>query len=234
MRPIMKRVLKKNHRHLLIFTISMLMIWLFTVIRSEWRPEMHFWNKAFGDAGFIFIILVLFIGAAARLFPFIGGALPWQREIGIWSIIFTLIHVYIVYDGWGEGSLAELFGYTFHRWREQWVLTDPGFALANILGLAALFYGLVLLSTSNRLSVRLLTRNSWKYLQRRSVHFLYILAGIHTAYFLYFHFTAFPRQPPPPNFFSVAFPAMIVFLSIMQSAAFCKVVLTGRKFIDEE
>lgn len=197
-------------------------------MRSEWLLEMHFWNKAFGDVGLILIMVALFIGAAARLFSFMGRAMTWQKEIGIWAMIFTLIHVYIVFDGWVEWRLSELFGYTLHKRTGQWILTDPGFALANIIGLIALFYGLVLLVTSNRLSVCLLIHRSWKYLQQRSVHFLYLLAGIHTAYFLYFYFMAFPRQPPPSNFFRLVFPVTIVLLSTVQTAAFCKEVLKDR------
>jgi len=179
----MKRIFEKcvsneAPRHLLIFIISTLMVWWFMALRSEWLPEMHFQNKAFGDLGLIFIVLVLFMGAAARLFPFMGRALSWRKELGIWAMILALIHVYIVIDGWVEWRIAELFGYAFYKGRSRWILTDPGFGMANTLGVIALFYGLALLLSSNRFSLHLLAYNSWRYLQQRSAHFLYLLAKI--------------------------------------------------------
>ena len=212
-----------------VFIIAKLTALYFISLRSDWLPAMHYKNKAFGDVALILIMISLFIGSAARLFPFMNRYKSWLKEIGIVAIILSLIHVYIVLKGWIEWDFAELFGYALNSRTNQYVLTDPGFALANIVGIIALLYGLVLLLTSNNSSVRFLTYDSWKYLQQRSVHILYLFAAIHTAYFLYFYFFAFPRKPPPPNFFIYLFPALFICLSAIQAAAFCKQVLINRR-----
>ena len=198
-------------------------------LRHHWLPEMHYQNKAFGDVSLIVIVLILFVAAAARLFPALKKCLPWRKEMGIWAIVLSLIHVYIVFDGWIEWKFKELFGYILHQQTSRWVFADPGFALANIVGFLALFYGLALLITSNRLSVRLLTQTAWRHLHQRSAHFLYLLTAIHTAYFLYLYYFSFPKNPPPSNFFQTLFPVLIALLTVIQGAAFLKTVATARR-----
>lgn len=229
----MKRILEivlhhKLHRHFLIIVISALVYWWFISSRPMWLPEMHIQNKAFGDISLILIVLILCMGAVSRFYQPVKRLLPWQQELGIWAMMLALIHIYIVIDGWVEWRFQELFGFAFYQKWNRWLLTDPGFALANIIGILALVYGIALLITSNRLSVRILTYSSWKYLQQLSVYFLYILTSIHTAYFLYFYFVSFPKQPPPPNFFKTVFPILIAMLSTAQLAAFIKTVCLNR------
>jgi sulfoxide reductase heme-binding subunit YedZ len=220
-------------RHLTAVIVSLLMVLLFMALRPGWSPPMHVQNKAFADASLILIVVVLFMGACARLRPSLRKWLTWQREFGIWAMVLALVHVYIVFVGWSEGSVSlsigELFGFRIHSGAGQWVFADAGISIANVVGLLALIYGLALLVTSNDLSVRLLTLPSWRYLHQRAVELLYVLVVVHTAYFLYFYYQTFPKSPPPSNFFRIVFPVLIVGLIALRAAAFVKTVRYNRR-----
>ena len=94
-----------------------------------------------------------------------------------------------------------------------------GFSLANIVGIIALAYGLVLALTSNNKIQVALGQSAWKFIQR-GTYVLWALAVLHTTYFLYLHFQTFHRAPPEPNILQWPFAGLVVVVLGLQTAAF--------------
>ena len=95
---------------------------------------------------------------------------------------------------------------------------DQGFGLANLIGVLALLYGLVLAITSNDRSMRVLGSAVWKFVQQ-GTYVLWALIVVHTAYFLFMHFLDYHRQTPEPNWFQWPFVGLVLFVLTLQIAA---------------
>ena len=82
---------------------------------------------------------------------------------------------------------------------------EPGFGLANLVGIVALTLAVVLAATSSDRALRRLGRPAWNWLHRLSQTVL-ILALLHGGYFLFIHFTAsFHKVPPGMDWFRLPF-----------------------------
>ena len=207
-------------RYAIVGVVAGLLVALFWATRQDW-DQMHAQNRAFAEASFVLAVATLSIGPLARLWPAAAPLIVWRREVGNWTMFTALGHVWVVLSGWVQWDLTRLF-FSFNLFKRDWAL-DQGFALGNLLGLAALAYGFVLLATSNDASVRLLGSSGWKFLQQ-SVYVLYWLIVMHTAYFLFFHFVTFHRPAPPPNWFRLPFLTLTTLLLALQAAAFLATV----------
>ncbi len=205
-------------RHVTVILVAAAGSWFFLDSRVEWSA-MHRWNRAFGDMAIVLIAAAMAIGPLSRLWSGLNGFVPWRRECGIYAVVLSVIHTAIILDGWVEWNLIRLFGYEFHPIRQTYVMVQHGFALANVLGIVALLYGLVLASTSNDLSQRVLRGSTWKFVQR-GAYVLWILVLLHTGYFLYLHFQSFHRQLPAPNWAQVPFLLLIFAVAMLQTLAF--------------
>lgn len=215
----------KTKRHLIVITVTAILTLILKSIREAdgWDLAMHTWNKALGDLSILYIMTTLAIGASAKIKPSLKSFSHWARPIGIWSIALALGHILIVVGGWDDWNVLMLLGFSIVS-SGTLEFTMPGFSFANITGLIAAFYGLALLSTSNDFSVNKLGYRSWKYLQQRCVYSLYILAALHTFYFLSFFYYSYGRQTPPPNFFITLFPILVIMLFITHCFSFFKVI----------
>ena len=212
------RVLKDwKFRHVGALALAALLVWGFGALRPEWSP-MHRWNRAFGDASLIMVALVMLLGPLSRLWRRASGTLVWRRELGVWGFVAGLVHAGFILVGWVELEWQRLFGLAFHPQLLQYVMFDKGFGLANVIGILALIYGLVLTLSSNDLSQRWLGMSVWKYLQQ-GAYILWALILAHTAYFLYMHFLDFHRQTPEPNQMQWPFVGLVLFVFAMQSVA---------------
>ena len=99
---------------------------------------------------------------------------------------------------------------------------EPGFGLANLIGIVALTLALVLAATSSDRALRRLGRTAWMWLHRLSQTVL-ILALLHGGYFLFIHFTlSFHKNPPPPDWFRVPFLATGLCVVALETWAFLK------------
>lgn len=205
-------------RHLGVLVLAALVVYLFLLARSQWSP-MHQWNRAFGDASLILVAFAMAIGPVARFLRSARPLLPWRRELGIWGVVLGLVHTAIILGGWVTWDLIRLFGFEFHPSLERYVMVQQGFGLANVIGIAALIYGLALALTSNNFSQRWLGGSVWKFLQQ-STYVLWALIVIHTFYFMFMHFLDFHRQTPEPNLFRWPFVGIVVAILAFQSAAF--------------
>jgi len=203
-------------RHLFLGSVSAFIIPLFHLTRSDLEP-MHSWNRAFADLSFIFLLILLFLGALGRLEIRFKPLSEWKRALGIWSFLLSIPHVIIFLDGWIEWDLRLLF-YNYYPTYNHWAFYH-GFGLGNGLGIIALFYGVKLAAISNDFSQRILGNSSWNYLQQSTSTF-YMLVLIHTAYFLYFHFSTLQRPNPPRSWFNVFFLLSISILFVFRLYVF--------------
>ncbi|MEQ8357643.1 MAG: ferric reductase-like transmembrane domain-containing protein [Kiloniellaceae bacterium] len=176
----------------------------------------------------VMLSLAMAAGPAARLWSSARRWLPWRRELGVWGTLLAVIHTLIILDGWVQWELARLFGYEFHPLLDQYVMLQHGFGLANIVGIAALLYGIVLASSSNDRSQNLLGGAVWKFLQQ-SAYVFWALIVVHTAYFLYLHFQDFHRQTPDPNWLQMPFAVLVTLVAGLQAVAFWKTWRTKRR-----
>lgn len=207
-------------RHLVVVLAAGLATYLFLESRASWS-EMHRWNRAVGDTGIVLIGLSIAIGPLSRLWMRFRVALPWRRETGIYGVLLAVAHTIIILAGWIEWDLIQLFGYIAHPQTGQYVMLLHGFGLANVIGIIALLYGIILALTSNDWSQRKLSGSVWKFLQQ-GVYVLWMLIVIHTAYFLYLHFQDFHRQVPEPNWLQLPFAVFVGLVTLLQFAAFVK------------
>lgn len=151
-------------RHLASLALAALLVWAFAVLRTD-LSEMHQWNRAFGDASLVMIAVVMALGPFSRLWRRATGALTWRRELGIWGFLAGLVHAGFILFGWVDLEWQRLFGFEFHPQLLRYVMFDKGFGLANVIGILALIYSLVLALTSNDVSQRWLGMSFWKHIQ---------------------------------------------------------------------
>jgi len=216
-------------RQLAVGLFAALLVYLFWISRSTWSPEMRFW-RAVGDSGFILLVLTLSLGSLSVLFPkFFIPLKSWRRELGIWTALTVLLHTFLIFKGWFSWDLMSMLGYEYIPELERYARLEPGFGLANLLGLVALFFLLLLLATSTAKAVSYLGSRAWKYLHS-SVNIIFYLVVLHVAYFMFIHFSpSFHRPTPPPNWFRYPFLAIAVTVMLLQASAYIKTVMKFRK-----
>lgn len=210
-------------RHLLVAALSGGLFFIFWQSRPEWSADMRLW-RTFGDTAFVLLAAALAIGPLAKLRLELHSLLPWRREIGIWFALTALTHALLILNGWARWNVLRFLGYEFIPQLGYMARMEPGFGLANLMGLTAVLMALALMATSSDRAVNWLGMSSWKWLHS-GAYTIFWLVTLHTAYFLFLHYTAsFHKQPPDPNWFR--FPALVISLSVvgLQAAAFIKTV----------
>ncbi len=215
-------------RHFVVLLFAVLGVYLFLEMRAQWS-DMHRWNRAIGDMSFILIAISMAIGPFSRLVKLPFNLTAWRRELGIYGVLLAIIHTIIILVGWVNWDFLRLFGFELHP-SGVYVMFAKGFGLANIIGIIALFYGLVLALTSSNWSQRILSGSVWKFIQQ-GAYILWWLIIIHTAYFLYIHFLDFHRATPEPNFLQWPFAIIVILVSLLQFAASVNIWRLKRKRI---
>jgi len=203
-------------RHFIVILAGAVGIYVFLESRAQWS-EMHRWNRAIGDVSLLMIAFSMAIGPLSRLISRLRGAIPWRRELGIYGVLLAFVHTFIILAGWVEWDLMRIFGYQLHP-SGVYVMLQHGFGLANVIGIIALLYGLVLAISSSDWSQRILSGTVWKFLQQ-SAYVLWMLIVVHTAYFLYLHFQDFHRSVPEPNWAQWPFAGLVLAIIVLQLAA---------------
>lgn len=204
-------------RHLIVIVVGLLTVAAFAAVHQEWSP-MHRWNRAAADASIVLLALTMALGPLARLWPAWSRLLPLRRELGIYAMLLALAHTIIILAGWVEWNFARLFGLELHPGLGRYVMVQHGFGLANLIGILALGYGVVLVATSNNRAVRALGGQVWKFVQF-AAYVLWVLVVVHTAYFLFMHFVDFHRPTPPPNPLSWPFAVLVVLVLVLRWSA---------------
>jgi methionine sulfoxide reductase heme-binding subunit len=224
-RPLLKRTAL---RHLIVAGSGALVAYLFWLTRADWDPEMRFW-KAIGNASLILLYATLAAGPLARLRLPGGRLVRYRREMGVWFALFGLLHTVLILNGWARWDLQLFLGYEFVPQLGRLVRLEPGFGLANLIGIVSGVIALVLLATSSDWAVRKLGGESWKFLHR-GVYIILALVMLHTGYFLFIHYTPhFHRLPPPPDWFRYPFVGLTLAVLVLQAAAFVWTVQTQRR-----
>lgn len=213
-------------RHAIVAAIGVIGIWVFWLSRPVWVPEMRFW-KAVGDAALVMLILTLAIGPLARLWRPFSRWLSWRRELGIWFALLSLFHTVLILNGWARWSVDRFFGYEFIPQLGRIGRMEPGFGLANLIGLIALVWAVLLAATSSDLALRRLGPRAWKWLHTASYAVFYLITA-HVGYFLFIHFSeSFHRQAPAPDWFRLPFLVTAGIVVGLQAAAFVVTVRRG-------
>lgn len=223
-------MLKENLllRHTLMGTVALSFVLIFWMSRPEWTEEMRLW-RAVGDGAFMMLFLTLVVGPMAKLWGWARQLVPWRRETGIWFGLLSLVHGILTLTGWVKWDLNLFFGYEFVAQLGRNVRIEPGFGLANLLGLAALFWTLVLTATSSNWAMRKLGGSSWKWLHN-GAYIVFYLVTFHSFYFLFIHYTiSFHRTVPEPNWFRYPFLALALTVPLLQTAGFLKTVRQKRE-----
>ncbi|MCH7713226.1 MAG: ferric reductase-like transmembrane domain-containing protein [Chloroflexi bacterium] len=181
----------------------------------------------------ILLYLTLALGPVARFLPRAGVLLPYRRELGIWFGVFAIVHTIIILDGWVLWDFSIFMGYQYIPAIDRVVRLESGFGMANILGLLAVLIALPLMATSADWATRALGAGSWKFLHYAAYSIFYMVV-LHTAYFLYIHFTtSYHRTVPEPNWFQLPFAVLTAMVVMLQAGAFLKTVARQRRGLSQ-
>jgi len=215
-------------RHLLIGSIAVFLTFVFWIAHYEWDDEMRLW-RALGDAGYFLLFMTLIIGPLSKLWTRSKFMFSWRREIGIWFAIMAITHGVLIVNGWANWDVAKFFGYEFVPQLDRLVRLEPGFGLANTLGFVAFLWIAVLALTSSDKAMKWLGASSWNWIHTGS-NIVFYLVAIHTAYFLFIHYTeSFHKTVPPQSIFIIPFIVMSVVILVLQISSYIKVVKSNNR-----
>ena len=215
-------------RHLTVAGLAGVLVWLFWSTRPTWDGEMRLW-KAVGDAAFVLLLVTLTLGPAARLARPVSRLLPWRRQLGIWFALVAALHGVLVVHGWARWSFRRFLGYEVVPQLGREVRLEPGFGLANLVGVTALAFALVLAATSSDWALRRLGAPAWKWLHHSAL-FVFYLSLLHAGYFLFLHYTlSFHKKVPPADWFRFPFVALGATVVLLQLGAFLTTAARGQR-----
>lgn len=170
------------------------------------------YQKVAAAIPFFLLFLTVVIGPAKVIWPrlrrrYRGTSLDtWRSEIGIWFVIWALIHVGLVIDVRGIGIL----------WGSPWAF---GATIAVILAVILLF-------TSNNRVYRYLGPTAWKWHQSHATYLIFYMLAPHIWHRAYL-IPGFPSDP-----LHWIYLVMFAIIVILHVSGFIKVVrhyrLTGK------
>ncbi|MDQ0255613.1 DMSO/TMAO reductase YedYZ heme-binding membrane subunit [Evansella vedderi] len=170
-------------RHVTSATTMWILVVLYLNAFGGFEYNIHSWNRAFANVSVVLYAVTLAIGPLARLWRPASQALAWRRETGIWATIAAVVHVGIFWEG--AYGWAGWRGFFYPGRGEADMLIGGGaFNLANVVGLVALVYAIILAITSNDASQRWL-KSGWSWIQKRSTT-MWFLVLLHTWLFAYY------------------------------------------------
>ena len=209
-------------RHLATAATMLVLTVLYLLARGGLDYNGHNWNRSFADASVLLYAATMAIGPLARLWRPASHALAWRRETGIWATIAAAIHVGIFWEWSLNWDWRPFFYPGLHDTTSDSLMGDPAsgvvasaFNLANVVGLVALAYAVVLATTSNDASQRLFKRG-WTWIMQRATT-MWLLVLLHTWLFAYY---ITREQALPVGTVWVGFWAVL----LLQTLAFTKTV----------
>lgn len=211
-------------RHLITGVIAFLLTIPFWYGRLDWDPEMRLW-RAVGDSSFLLLFFSLAIGPLAKHWSTAARFIPWRRETGIWFGLMAFLHTFLIWDGWARWDVWRFLGYEYIPQLERMARLEPGFGLANLIGMVAVMLTLALVATSSNYAINRLGGSAWKWLQYGAYTVFYLVL-LHTVYFLFIHYTESFHRPVPtdPNWFRYPFLILSVTILVLQASGFIKTV----------
>lgn len=209
-------------RHILVGFVAITISVFFWFSRLDWDPEMRLW-RAVGDAGWMLFWFSLIVGPLARIWSKSKGLVLWRREVGIWFGIIIFLHVVLVLDGWMRWDIMRFFGYEWVDQLGRYARIEPGFGLANMIGMLAFIWAMILTATSTDWVVKRMGSATWKWLHN-GAYIIFYLTMAHILYFYFIHYTiSFHRSiPPNPNWFRYPFVALSLSIPFLQGLAVLK------------
>ena len=153
---------------------------------------MRLW-KAFGGASFILLWFTVIIGPLAKLFRPFGKLAPWRRESGFYFALLALVHGLLILNGWVRWGFYEFFGYQYVAELNTYLRVEPGFGLANMMGLLALLFALVLAIAIFNKVMKFIGDPAWKWLHNFTYVVFYLMV-LHAIYFAFIHYTPSPQR----------------------------------------
>jgi sulfoxide reductase heme-binding subunit YedZ len=216
-------------KNLIVGSLSLLIGYLFFISRPEWSFEHKFW-RAIGDTGFILLILILLVGPLVKLFPkHFVRFLSWRKELGIWMALSAFLHTFLILKDWVQWDYMKFFGFVYVPEAQTYVSLEPGFGMANLIGLFAIFFTCILFITSSNKAIQFLGVKSWKFLHS-SVNIIFYLVFLHVFYFLFIHYSLTPfKAAANPDWFRYPFLIISSLVPIFQTWAFVKTVKLNKK-----
>lgn len=221
-------------RHFVLAAASAGLLALSWQVHSAWSPDMRLW-KAFGTVTFTLLWFAVVIGPLARLWRPLIRLVSWRREAGVWFVLVAAVHGYLVWDGWARWDFWRLLGYEYVPELDQYLRFEPGFGLANAMGIVALALGLVLAATSFDKAVSSLGISSWKWLHSM-VYVIFAVVALHVLYFAFIHYTPSPFRVMtgqateyPENPLTAPYVGMIGVVMVGQALAFTTTIARRRR-----
>src|SRR5664279_3808539 len=168
--------LQRALTHLLLAALTTLGIYL-TTLYSPYAGPIYIFTIGFGYISLVQVCVTLLIGPLNLLRKrFNPVNIDLRRDMGIWSGITGCLHVVFAFlEDNRRGILAFFF-----RPNGRPLLNLTG--ASNYIGLGATILLVLLLVTSNALSLRQLKGKRWKKLQRWN-YVLAVLAFLHTFFY---------------------------------------------------
>ena len=179
------------------------------------------WSTALGRVSFILLFLALLIGPVMKLKKPSHVSSPlkspwgWRGELGIWFALTGLIHFIVILLDRPFSELIKIGG--------------SGYALANLLGLVALVWALILTIASFGKVIRFLGVDSWKWLHS----FSYVVFYLVSAHFIYFQFFSTYGEVGP-DWFGYLAVSMVIVIIILQLTAFVMTLMKREPIVLEE
>lgn len=167
------RAKKRVLHHLLIPFASLAFTGLFYIVIFQFYPESTRFtfrlSLVTSYAALLLLAITLTLGAqrilTERANPVSNDL---RRDTGIWCAVFSLIHV-------GFGLNVHLQSWTQYFFDDKGKLLTDAFGLTNYLGVVAALIVVVLLITSNDVSLKYFGLARWKSIQRWNYVFVFLV-----------------------------------------------------------
>lgn len=196
-------------QHSIVGTLSLALVLLFFMGLDTSLPA------SFARVSFFLLFITMSIGPIMKMKSSSTSVSPllhpwvWRGELGIWFTLMGLMHFILLAVERPITSFVEMGG--------------GGYGLANLLGLVALFWALILSATSSSKAIRSLGISSWKWVQNFAYLIFYLIAG----HYMYFQFFSTYGDNPGPDWFGYVATGMTILVILLEMIAF--VVVTKKE-----
>ncbi len=225
-------------RHAIVASVAGIIAYIVWLLYDEWSPDMRLW-KSLGSSAFALLWFTVFIGPASVLCKRLKSFVSWRRETGIWFAVTVFVHAYLILDGWIDWSVVSLFGFQYIADLDIYARSEPGFGLANMIGLLVVFFALILAATSSDRAVNYLGVSSWKWLHSFA-YVIFYLTVLHVLYFAFIHYAPSPVKlmtgaliEYPANPLRFAYLSAFLSVFIVQVAGFIKIFRQNKQYNEE-
>ncbi|MHC4395724.1 MAG: ferric reductase-like transmembrane domain-containing protein [Planctomycetota bacterium] len=213
-----QRTRRRIFSNIVIVLVSViLLLAIYFMIKSDHTPFR--WCVATAYTGMILLAVTLLTGPINVLFNRKNPiSTDIRRDIGFWSAVISIVHVVVGL----QLHMGNMLYYFFRPVGEakRLVLRWDEFGFANHTGLIATIIFILLLITSNDLSMRIFGAKRWKAVQYTN-YLLFIMVVAHSIIYL----VILKRSLP----YSIAFAIVVVITMAFQLAGFCKIKYKSRK-----